>query len=102
MVVENEQNGAGMLVGGLLGGVAGHQFGKGNGKTALTVLGAVVGAAAGSQVTQTQKTVIMNEFVVQKQDGNTVIITVQDTGFVKGQRVLMAQQGNKVQIQAIH
>jgi outer membrane lipoprotein SlyB len=52
-----------------------------------------VGAAAGSQVAQIQKTVVMNELVVQKQDGNTVIITVQDNGFVKGQRVLVTQQG---------
>ena len=29
------------------GGVVGHQFGKGNCNTAMTVLGAVAGAAAG-------------------------------------------------------
>lgn len=102
MAIENEPNGAGALIGGLLGGVAGHQFGKGNGKTALTVLGAVVGAAVGSQVAQTQKAVLMNELVVQKQDGNTVIITVQNNGFIKEQRVLVTQQGNTVRIQALH
>jgi uncharacterized protein YcfJ len=33
------------LFGGLLGGVIGHQFGGGNGKTALTIAGALAGAS---------------------------------------------------------
>lgn len=38
-------HGAAGLVGGLIGGVIGHQFGGGNGKTALTIAGAVLGAS---------------------------------------------------------
>jgi uncharacterized protein YcfJ len=33
------------LVGGLIGGIIGHQFGRGNGKTALTFAGAALGAS---------------------------------------------------------
>jgi uncharacterized protein YcfJ len=36
------------LLGGLLGGVIGHQFGGGNGKTALTILGAFAGSKIAS------------------------------------------------------
>ena len=38
----------GAVAGGVLGGVIGHQFGKGRGRTALTIIGATAGAAAGS------------------------------------------------------
>lgn len=37
--------GAAGLVGGLIGGLIGHQFGGGNGKTALTIAGAALGAS---------------------------------------------------------
>jgi outer membrane lipoprotein SlyB len=80
--------------------VTGNQFGKGNGKTALTVLGVVAGAAVGSQMNQTQKTIFLNELVIKKPDDNMVTITVQATGFVQGQRVLVTQRGNQVEVQA--
>ena len=35
------------IAGGILGGVAGHQFGGGRGKTALTVVGTLLGASLG-------------------------------------------------------
>jgi outer membrane lipoprotein SlyB len=100
MTIENEPNGTGALIGGILGGVTGNQFGKGNGKTALTVLGVVAGAAVGSQMNQTQKTIFLNELVIKKPDDNMVTITVQATGFVQGQRVLVTQRGNQVEVQA--
>ena len=37
------------LFGGVLGGVIGNQFGKGNGKRAMTVLGAIAGAIIANQ-----------------------------------------------------
>jgi outer membrane lipoprotein SlyB len=49
-ITEANATGAGAVVGGVLGGVVGHQFGKGDGKKAMTVLGAVGGAVAGHQV----------------------------------------------------
>jgi len=37
------------IAGGILGGVAGHQFGGGRGKTALTVVGTLLGASLGQE-----------------------------------------------------
>ena len=37
------------IAGGILGGVAGHQFGGGRGKTALTVVGTLLGASLGRE-----------------------------------------------------
>jgi uncharacterized protein YcfJ len=44
-VYEKPPGGFRAILGGLIGGLIGHQFGGGNGKTALTVAGAVTGAA---------------------------------------------------------
>jgi len=49
-ITESNASGVGAVAGGVLGGVVGHQFGKGNGNKAMTVLGAVGGAVAGHQV----------------------------------------------------
>ena len=49
-ITETQASGVGAVAGGVLGGVVGHQFGKGNGNKAMTVLGAVGGAVAGHQV----------------------------------------------------
>ena len=40
----------GAVAGGVLGGVVGHQVGGGNGKTAMTVIGAIGGGLAGHEV----------------------------------------------------
>ena len=42
--------GTGAVIGGVLGGVVGNQFGHGNGRAAMTVLGAAGGAVAGNNV----------------------------------------------------
>ncbi|MDX1512763.1 MAG: glycine zipper 2TM domain-containing protein [Gammaproteobacteria bacterium] len=36
-----------MILGGILGGVAGHQFGKGDGNTLMTIAGALLGGSVG-------------------------------------------------------
>jgi len=38
------------LLGGIIGGVVGNQFGGGNGRTALTIAGALLGASVGNDV----------------------------------------------------
>lgn len=43
-------SGAGAVIGGVLGAVVGNQFGAGNGKAAMTGLGAIGGAVAGNNV----------------------------------------------------
>ena len=47
---KGEATGLGVVAGGVLGAVVGHQMGNGNGKKAMTVLGAVGGGVAGNEV----------------------------------------------------
>ncbi len=71
-ITEATPSGAGAVVGGLLGGVVGHQFGKGDGKKAMTVVGAVGGAVAGHQIEKTQNRKVVGYRVrVQLDNGDT-------------------------------
>jgi outer membrane lipoprotein SlyB len=47
---KGEGTGVGAVAGGVVGGLIGHQMGAGQGKTAMTVLGAVGGGLAGNEV----------------------------------------------------
>ena len=47
---KGEATGLGVVAGGVLGAVVGHQMGNGNGKKAMTVIGAVGGGVAGNEV----------------------------------------------------
>jgi outer membrane lipoprotein SlyB len=71
---DNSDHLVGTIAGGVAGGVVGNQFGGGNGKTALTVLGAVGGALAGREVERNirqQQTVTHYELTVRMNDGST-------------------------------
>ncbi|WP_454692856.1 glycine zipper 2TM domain-containing protein [Achromobacter aegrifaciens] len=71
---DNSDHLIGTIGGGVVGGVVGNQFGGGNGKTALTVLGAVGGALAGREVERNirqQQTVTHYELTVRMNDGST-------------------------------
>lgn len=46
--VRRHSDGGDVLTGALIGGAIGNQFGSGDGKDAMTILGAIVGANAGS------------------------------------------------------
>jgi outer membrane lipoprotein SlyB len=71
-ITEAKPSGAGAVVGGLLGGVVGHQFGKGDGKKAMTVVGAVGGAVAGHEIEKTQNRKVVGYRVrVQLDNGDT-------------------------------
>ena len=50
----DDRNIVGTVGGGLAGGVVGHQFGKGQGRTAATVVGAAGGALLGHEYIPTQ------------------------------------------------
>ncbi|MFD4836483.1 glycine zipper 2TM domain-containing protein [Achromobacter sp. NPDC058515] len=70
---DNSDHLVGTIAGGVAGGVVGNQFGGGNGKTALTVLGAVGGALAGREVERNirqQQTVTHYELTVRMRDGS--------------------------------
>ena len=62
--------GLGTVAGGLLGGVLGNQVGGGNGKTAMTVLGAAGGAYAGNTVEKNMKKVTAYQMRVRMNDGS--------------------------------
>lgn len=92
-LTEAAPSGAGAVVGGLLGGVVGHQFGKGDGKKAMTVVGAVGGAVAGHQIEKSQnRKVIGYRVKVHLDNGDTrTFEPAQLDGLKVGDRVRIDQ-----------
>lgn len=70
VAVGNQTIGIGTVAGGLLGGIVGNQLGNGNGKTAMTVLGAAGGAYAGNKVEANMKKVTVYNVAVRMDDGS--------------------------------
>lgn len=68
--VKGEGTGLGAVAGGVLGGVVGHQIGGGNGKTAMTVLGALGGGVAGNEVERRTRGQTLYDVRVRMQDGS--------------------------------
>jgi outer membrane lipoprotein SlyB len=64
-----QATGLGAVAGGVLGGVVGHQMGGGNGKTAMTVLGAVGGGLAGNEVEKRARSDTLFNVRVRMEDG---------------------------------
>ncbi len=69
VAVGNQTIGIGTVAGGLIGGLVGNQLGNGNGKTAMTVLGAAGGAYAGNKVEANMKKVTVYNVAVRMDDG---------------------------------
>jgi outer membrane lipoprotein SlyB len=92
-ITETNASGVGAVAGGVLGGVLGHQFGKGDGKKAMTVLGAVGGAVAGHQVEKAHNTKVVGYRVqVQLDNGETrTFEPTQLDGLKVGDRVRVEQ-----------
>jgi outer membrane lipoprotein SlyB len=61
--------GVGAVTGGVLGAVLGNQVGKGNGRSAMTVLGAVGGGFAGNEVEKRARAETVYEVRVRMDDG---------------------------------
>lgn len=70
VAVGNQTIGLGTVAGGLIGGLVGNQLGNGNGKTAMTVLGAAGGAYAGNKVEANMKKVTVYNVAVRMDDGS--------------------------------
>ena len=68
--VKGDANGVGAVAGGVLGGVVGNQFGKGNGRAAMTVLGAVGGGFAGHEVEKQVKAKTVYSVRLRMDDGS--------------------------------
>lgn len=92
-ITETNASGVGAVAGGVLGGVVGHQFGKGDGKKAMTVLGAVGGAVAGHQVEKARNAKVVGYRVqVQLDSGETrTFEPTQVDGLKVGDRVRIEQ-----------
>jgi len=67
------------LAAGTLGGVVGHQFGNGNGKTAMTVGGAVAGAAASRHHQTEQQAAQEVQLLIKTQSGQTIQVVQENT-----------------------
>jgi len=92
-ITESSASGVGAVAGGALGGVVGHQFGKGDGKKAMTVLGAIGGAVAGHQVEKSVNTKVVGYRVqVHLDNGETrTFEPAQLDGLKVGDRVRIDQ-----------
>lgn len=81
-----QASGVGAVAGGVLGGVLGHQVGGGNGRTAMTVLGAVGGGMAGNEVEKRSKATTTYRVKVRT-DSGALRTVEQRTAPAVGQRV---------------
>jgi len=81
-------SGVGAVAGGVGGAVIGNQFGKGNGRTAMTVLGAAGGAVAGHMIEKQVRKETSYRVNVRMDDGTTRSFPASAPGdYAVGQRV---------------
>jgi outer membrane lipoprotein SlyB len=71
---EGQGSGVGVVAGGVLGGVVGNQVGKGNGRAAATVLGAIGGGWAGNAIEKNMKKTTAYSVRVRMEDGSSRIV----------------------------
>lgn len=67
---KGEGTGLGAIAGGVLGAAAGHQVGAGNGRKAMTVLGAVGGGLAGHEVEKRARGETVYQVRIRLDDGS--------------------------------
>ncbi|RQR62145.1 glycine zipper 2TM domain-containing protein [Burkholderia sp. Bp9126] len=83
-----QSTGIGAVGGAAAGGLLGNQFGHGNGRTAMTVLGALGGGLAGNQVEKQVRAETDYQVQVQMENGTTRTFTYHNPPpFGQGQRV---------------
>ena len=95
VAVGNTTVGLGTVAGGVIGGLLGNQVGGGNGKTAMTVIGAAGGAFAGNKIEQNMKKVTVYQVRVRMNDGSTRNVEVSSSVPV-GSRVIV--EGNNLRM----
>jgi outer membrane lipoprotein SlyB len=77
-----------VIGGGVVGGLIGHQFGKGSGKDAMSILGVIGGAVAGHEVEKEVRATTHYEVDVRLDNGQLRSVRVPgDPGPIIGQRV---------------
>jgi outer membrane lipoprotein SlyB len=85
---KGEGSGIGAVAGGVVGGVLGNQVGGGNGRKAMTVLGAVGGGMAGHEIEKRQRSTTLYAVKVRMEDGSLRNVT-QQTAPTVGQKVTL-------------
>jgi len=71
---KGEGSGLGAVAGGVVGGALGSQVGKGEGRTAMTVLGAIGGGLAGNEVEKRAKAVTSYRVTMKMEDGSVQVV----------------------------
>ena len=92
---KGEGSGVGAVAGGVIGGLIGNQMGGGNGRKAMTVLGAVGGGLAGNEVEKQQRATTVYVTRVRMQDGSLRTFT-RSSSMPVGQAVTV--EGNSLRI----
>jgi outer membrane lipoprotein SlyB len=92
---KGQGSGVGMVAGGVLGGAIGNQVGHGNGRAAMTVLGAIGGGLAGNEVEKRMHTETVYEVRVRLDDGSVRTLT-ERTAPTPGSRVVV--EGNSLRV----
>jgi len=88
---KGQGTGIGAVAGGVVGAALGNQVGKGNGRSAMTVLGAVGGGVAGHEIEKQARSVTVHEVRVRMDDGSLRTIEQSQPAHA-GDRVIV--QGN--------
>jgi outer membrane lipoprotein SlyB len=92
---KGEGSGVGAVAGGVIGGALGHQVGDGQGRTAMTVLGAIGGGFAGNEVEKRARATTVYRVRVRTDNG-TLRTLDQASAPAVGQRVRI--EGHKLQL----
>lgn len=66
---KGDASGVGAVAGGVIGAVAGNQVGKGDGRKAMTVIGAIGGGLAGHEIEKRKNSTTVHEVRVRMDDG---------------------------------
>ncbi|AKJ31069.1 glycine zipper 2TM domain-containing protein [Caldimonas brevitalea] len=94
---KGEGTGVGAVAGGVVGGLLGNQVGKGNGRKAMTVVGAVGGGFAGHEIEKRARSVTVYRVKVRMDDGTLRTVSHPQAPAV-GQRVTV--QGRTLRMAA--
>ena len=103
VTIEGKGNALGAVAGGAVGAAAGHTMGGGTGKTLTTILGAVGGAIAGSEVQKQAGTQKGLQLTIKLDDGQTVsVVQSANQQFYVGQRVRLISSGQHTRVSPIN
>lgn len=86
--LRGEASGVGAVTGGLTGAVLGSTMGRGNGNTAMTIIGAAGGALAGNEIEKNVKKHYAYRITVRMNDGSVRTLSqLTPPAFVAGDKV---------------